>query len=349
MKRKFITILLTTFGSVLLILAVLWNDNSRANNFNRKFIQPQIKFLNGLELEYNTFLSCNTEQGVWMQNRSNPFTIFSIGDSFKQPKKISFFPPKGFNLTRVNYDYGQVDSSTFITNDVGEIVRLNKFESNFYSIPNHRFDSPAILSKNTVFVRSFAKVNSEDRLEITKIIINDSARIQKSYILPKQIDGIFCADGRLRYDKESAKLFYMYYYRGEILCLDTNLKVLYKVKTIDTVRIAKLSLTDNLDVSHTGTRNHGRSLRRTSIMVNKNFSISNNRLYIDSDLKADNQSASDYLNNSSIDVYSIKTGKYLHSFDIGRYKGRKIGQFFVEKDEIFALHQNILVKYSFNE
>src|SRR5690606_14583445 len=42
-------------------------------------------------------------------------------------------------------------------------------------------------------------------------------------ILEKQVDGRFCTDGILMYDKSTRQMVYLYYYRNEYIGLDTNL------------------------------------------------------------------------------------------------------------------------------
>src|SRR5690606_27633545 len=62
-------------------------------------------------------------------------------------------------------------------------------------------------------------------------------------LLQKQIDGIICTDGILVYDSEQQRLFYVYYYRNQFLCLNSTLDLLYRGNTLDTISRVKISIT----------------------------------------------------------------------------------------------------------
>src|SRR5690606_29049517 len=63
-----------------------------------------------------------------------------------------------------------------------------------------------------------------------------------SDILEKQLDGIFCTDGQLIYNRDLSQLVYIYYYRNEYMVMDSKMKLLYRARTIDTVSKAHIKL-----------------------------------------------------------------------------------------------------------
>ncbi|MBL7697126.1 MAG: hypothetical protein JNK79_03170 [Chitinophagaceae bacterium] len=122
--------------------------------------------------------------------------------------------------------------------------------------------------------------------------------------LQTQGDGTFSIDGSLMYDRLSATVIYMYFYRNEVLLMDTNVAVKGVMKTIDTITRANVEV---VSIASTKTK----TIKRPPLVVNKKAAVFNNRLYIHSPRKADNQSQDDQ---AVIDCYDLSLRKYLYSF-----------------------------------
>lgn len=163
----------------------------------------------------------------------------------------------------------------------------------------------------------------------------------KENILQKQIDGIFCTDGALNYDAASNRLVYVYSYRNQFICMDTNLTVLYRSKTIDTVNSAKLSV-DTV-------RSEGRvTLSSPPLFVNQQISTANGCLFVHSNLRANNENEEAFNLRSVIDVYRLQDGQYLFSFYLPDYRKKKIRDFKVVGNRLFALYDHYLYAYQLN-
>lgn len=196
------------------------------------------------------------------------------------------------------------------------------------------FYQSQVINSNSFLIRSRTKVNGVNRRKLK--IVNNQGNELCNYIPEMQVDGYFCNDGTFQYDKFSNRVVYMFYYRGEFSCLDTNLKVLYKAKTIDTVRKAKIHL-----------KKIGEMVTMDAIpkFVNKRISIANNKLYLNSAVKADNESTSLFANNDVIDVYDLQNGKYSASFYIPTIRNQKLTEFKVFNQTLIALYNKTLVVF----
>ncbi len=141
----------------------------------------------------------------------------------------------------------------------------------------------------------------------------------------------------------------MYFYKGEIINLDTNLNLLYKAKTIDTVRHPSIKS----GILETKTKDGKNNRQLTQLtppkFVNKFMVTCGEHLYIVSALKADNESNSAHSSNNTIDVYNIHTGNYRYSFYIPKYLGRKLDQFRIKGHVFAAIYGPYLITYEFNE
>jgi len=138
----------------------------------------------------------------------------------------------------------------------------------------------------------------------------------------------------------------MYYYRGEFLSLDTNLNLLYKSKTIDTVLTADITTKVKINV-----KENTRTTMQTKPpnVVNAFITSDKNHIYVRSKLKADNDTDSKFVDNSIIDTYDIVSGKYKSSFYLPRYKGRKVSNFQIKGNILLAMYGRYLVKYGIDE
>jgi len=160
-------------------------------------------------------------------------------------------------------------------------------------------------------------------------------------LLKKQVDGIFCTDGNLIKTPDSKRLFYVYYYRNQFLCSDTSLNLLYGGKTIDTNTHAKIK------VSYIKSSNQT-TLSSPPVYVNKQAAANNRFLFIVSGLRADNEKGSLLDDFSTIDVYSVSNGNYQFSFYLPNFNKKKLTDFRVDEQSLYALYDHYLYKYQLN-
>jgi hypothetical protein len=170
--------------------------------------------------------------------------------------------------------------------------------------------------------------------------LNDSL-IQANNILEKQVDGIFCTEGALHAQPASNRLIYVYSYRNQFIVIDTNLRIEYKARTIDTISHVKFKV-DFIPSEKSLT------LSSPPTFVNKESCVSGNYLFIHSALRADNDENSIYEIGSPIDVYSLIDGKYLLSFYLPDYQRKKIRDFRVFGNTLIALYDHYAYSYKLN-
>jgi hypothetical protein len=151
----------------------------------------------------------------------------------------------------------------------------------------------------------------------------------------------FSTDGMLLFDKSISRILYVPYYRNEFFCMDTSLNVLYKQPTIYTSLTPSIKVL--LEISrYSKTITNGSPLHE----VNLKSKAVNNRLYIQSGIRADNESSREFSDNAVLDVYQISDGYYLGSYHIPKYKKERLKDFEVTGDKIVALYKNYIVTYS---
>lgn len=137
----------------------------------------------------------------------------------------------------------------------------------------------------------------------------------------------------------------MFYRRGEFLCMDTNLNVVYKAKTIDTVHNANIKTELRNETSGDGTKVLKRILSTPPNLVNIYYTISGNQLFILSALRADNETQYEFSRNSSIDVYNTVNGSYLYSFHLPKYNNELLRQFEIKGNLLIGIYDHYVVTY----
>lgn len=341
MKKKIFYLVILLCGLGALAYFQLTVEGNQDNGFDRKMLSQKLRLEQVHKFEYDVFFSWKPEDHIYLSSRFQPLRLMKLDDSLKIEKGENLMVPPLFNKKLHNFYFSKSDSIVFVLNEIGQIARIGRKTKQVFSIPAV-FDNPAALSKNSVVVRLFKSSKQGNRTELSKIILSRrTALITKSFSVPKLTDGIFCSDGLLQYDKNSQRLFYMYYRRGEFLSLDTNLNLIYSAQTVDTIRHPNMKF-----ILSNNQSKKDKSLHAPNELVNKYFTISGTRLYILSGLRADNQSLTDFFSNGTIDVYAVKNGTYLYSFKLHRYKGLLLRQFHVINNHLFAKYDQHLLKYA---
>lgn len=159
------------------------------------------------------------------------------------------------------------------------------------------------------------------------------------YAPDKGSDGVFSLDGMLRYDPLSNKLLYVYFYKNQFDCLDTNLNKLYMGKTIDSNKTAKVYI---IKSNEGGTG----AITASSTQVNKGSWIADNRLYVHSLIAGKNENPAMMKSYDMIDIYAVSTGEYIQSLAAEKYKEQNLNGFIVIADHFYGLYKNHLVDYT---
>src|SRR3546814_5094753 len=119
------------------------------------------------------------------------------------------------------------------------------------------------------------------------------------------------SDGLLHYDKDSGTLIYVHFYNNSVIGIDTNLHLIYKATTIDTVRTHKINM---IDIQS------GNTIRRTNAgpknFIKRTSYVNEGIFYVNSILKADNENNIVFASNEVFDTYNVNDGSYRGSFNL---------------------------------
>ncbi|ATP56264.1 hypothetical protein CPT03_07160 [Pedobacter ginsengisoli] len=205
------------------------------------------------------------------------------------------------------------------------------------STPN--FTEVLPISTNSFLFRRIDNQKHENVL--VKQNNNEEILHPKTKLLKKQVDGLFCTDGLMAKVPNANKIFYVYYYRNQIICLDTNLNLLYTKRTVDTVSHAKITVAKIKSSNEI-------TMASPPLFVNKQVSATEKYLFLRSMLKADNETVSTFEKVAVIDVYDVENVAYQFSFYLPDLDKNKLTDFKVFGNTLVALFGRYLYTFKLN-
>lgn len=239
----------------------------------------------------------------------------------------------------------KIDSPNFFLGD-GAIPFMYKGETVDWKASRFPYDSTYFLDFSPLSSRSMA-IRSYDadggQSILGKLSESEPHRYFNSGLLEKQVDGFFCTDGILNYDKVSGRLVYVYYYRNEFLVMDSMLTLKFKGHTIDTFSRARIKIARLDRGGHTSHR-----LSSPPLFVNKNSCVTEKFLFIQSAVPAKNENLKRFDNASVIDIYSLLSGEYQFSFYLYDENNEKVKSLHLIANNLFAVYDHYIAKFQLN-
>lgn len=175
--------------------------------------------------------------------------------------------------------------------------------------------------------------NSQTRQVFQILDCENGEILKEALLIDNQQYGGFETDGFLNYDKISQRLIFVQMFQNKMFCLDSNLNLIYTSNTIDT------TYTNSVNI---GLLNDGGSTKVMSTkprtIVNQLVDVYNNRIFVMSGLRADNEGMREFNKYSPIDIYDVSNGKYVGSIRLVKLNGKRIRDFKVTDAHIIALY-----------
>jgi hypothetical protein len=336
MTKKIGVLILACFilsiGVVVVLAAISKDMRQQPGSFLREFPPHPALEAEVLDLKYNTYyIAGGTEHHIYLSNYTAPLHMLvanlTLTDTQHVTLKVKEIEQQKFWVARVKVD----SPYYYLTDGAVPIIykgNVNDWRAQRYAHDNAYFQDIVPLGNEVFYIRALSNPGREN---ILGILSNISPHIRMKHgILQKQVDGIFCTDGMMHYNKARNELIYIYRYRNEYTVMDTSLNVLRRLHTIDTTTRAKIEIETIESSGSTTFASPSRSVNRTS-------SVSNNLLFVNSALLAKNEPQTAHENATVIDVYNLSNGEYQFSFYIYNYGEEKLKQFEVFGGKLFAL------------
>ncbi|MBS1781006.1 MAG: hypothetical protein JST70_16900 [Bacteroidetes bacterium] len=342
-QRKLIIISACALISVLMVLG-LYAYTSRQNHYGNGFIRlypPHV--LSGtkeLNLGSDSHYICGlNKSNIYLGNFDNPKEFIVVDKNLTTFKSQTLAIPGGMFIQKSSAILKADSPNLYLIDGINDnllrwqlnslqLLEVHKLISNTLALP---------ISSGSIVMRLY---NNQARQSYLIKYSYDSLAPTAKLQLQKQVDGFFCSDGELHYSKPLSSLVYVYFFRNQFICMDTNLNIQSYGKTIDTNTKAKIKVA--------AIRNNTYTLSSPPMYVNNTACVDGELLFINSRLKATNESKEQFNQASVIDIYSLKAGLYKYSLYVPDFNGKKITNFKVDDRHLFVVQGKYVSVFQLN-
>lgn len=327
---------------LVLILYLLFGKVPQNNGFTRKIKPLPLKLLTHIENKPYATEICGISNGNLYLGTKNPGSLLVLDTQLQQKTLFSFSLPKNKEIASVFATF--IDSpNVFLTanNLPGTFHHnLRTQTTTKYLFPNSVFTRSVYIGNNNFVFRGFSNGAPPSEQVFYKYNFSKDIITIENQISEFTGDGGMLTDGLLNFDTLTNTLTYSFFYRNGFLCMDTNLQLINKVKTIDTFYSSQIEA--DFVKMKSGLINTNVRPKR---IVNRLSFAKGGRLYINSGLRSENENRDDFKLNSVIDVYDIKSGLYLYSFYLPKLNGESINRFYIENNFAIVIYNTTIAKF----
>lgn len=341
MKKRILALsLLTLLGTTTVLLMHLWTSSwAVRNGFNRTIIVDKVTKIKTIPFKSERLYFAGwIGDKLYLGDAKSPFQLLEISDSSISVVNISNKVKVSVSNSRIS-----IDAPHF------QLVDLNRFniyrgDVHSWGLTSHvharrLFSEELLIGPKSIILRDLNR--KQTQYILSKEAFDPYSRFEADNLIQKQIDGLFCTDGMLGFDRSSSLLTYIYFYRNQFIVSDTSLNLLHRANTIDTVSIADIKVASVASGGY-------RTIASPPKIVNRASFTGGGKLYVNSNLIADNEDKRLYRNSDVIDVYDVSTGKYHDSFYIPRTDDERLRHFYIRQNWLYVLSGNTLSVYALN-
>lgn len=347
-KQNIIIVVLCTIASVCVIVALYaispLTEGVYRGSFKRNLIYTPLVSLSELNLGVNSFYIAGIDDSrIYLGNYTAPLHMLSTNhqllDSQHVRLELGLDSVQSFQRFRLSVD----SPFFFLTHGImPEYLRghlgIWKATRLFPSAKDYSSEAQPINTGSLIMKSLSTETKS---LELAIKTGAHPLRFNNS-LLNKQVDGIFCLDGKLLYDKAKAQIVYIHYYRNEFLVADTSLNLILRSHTIDTFSRAAIKLSKKLSGGES-------MLAAPPVKINTNGAVYNSKLFVVSSLLSRTEDMHDFLTNTVIDIYDTSENRYVKSIYIPDKGSDKVSSLAVYKDKLIAITGNYINIYDIPE
>lgn len=313
----------------------------KENNFTRRFLQHPITEEKRSNLQINSYYFAGiSKDSVYLGNYTAPFLLTSTDLNFTATKEQRIIPDQyDFDFKRAQlkvnapYYYLYDGSVPVIYQGI-----LGNYQVKTLSLGQAYFSQLVNMSKDTFAISTYFKDSEKQTLGLLNPLQKNPLDL-KSAIFGKTSDGIFDTDGQLHFDPITKTTVYVHYYKNQLLMMDNHLTIKAKYKTIDTISIPQIEVSELSDGK--------KKMSKPPLKVNKKAFVYAGLLFIESNLIGKFEDRDHWRNSFIIDVYSTVKQEYIGSFYLPNPKKEKKMQFHITDQHLYVLTGNEIIKYRF--
>jgi hypothetical protein len=320
---------------ILLLVTVSGLPNDRKNGFDRQWLKVQVhqQLSQPLSLKAERLLGSGDHLYL-----SEPLhqRVYSLGSDLLVKDTIQLNVNKQLRPpVSIFADESEVYVHEFNSGKLfHKAIRAQEFDS--VKLSEGPFVKSIQISDSLVVIRAFDK--GTFRPIFKQINIYDGREI-KSDLLSAKVDAGFSTDGILCSNAKRDRLFYIPYFRNGIYCLDNKMRFCYQQPTLDTVFDSGITVTQQ---GSGDIQKLYASAPRAK--VNKRAFANDRLLFIESDLRADNEEKEVFEQQPVLDAYHVGDGSYAGSFHLPVGKQGILG-YHINGEILYVLMRDRIISY----
>lgn len=337
---RLVIITLSSILSVILLFHVSETEVHTNNSFTRRFPHHPVSKKYDLPVNYNSYyISGYHNDTLYLGNTTAPLHLLSINLKTKKVTEVqveiehSDLPFYTVSV-KIVYPYFFVMDGTLPHIFRGDV---RNWKAKSWSKDEAYFSHAIPIDSNKLLIKSTSAKTNESILGLLEKEDSISLNLH-SELLEKQIDGVFDVDGQMAVSQNLKSLGYIYYYRNQFLVMNSNLQLLSRNRTIDTVTLASIRISDRNDKGMV-------QMKAPPIQINKSSAIKGDLMMINSDRLGKYEEAEMRNQAAIIDVYNWRRNSYEFSFYLYNIENKKMREFNVYDAYLVALIGNSLSVY----
>lgn len=340
---KISAVIILAFLSQLILYSSVPKLDTGSRPFNRAFSTSTLQLIKTVEKPNIIDHFVGYIDGVFCFSTAIPGVILKYDSSLNliaTDTIMAIYNNRYDGISEMSIDsagihYTSHDYKTLYTIDYNTKEVKSTFKTPF------SFSRVVQVSPTSYVFRYFDSTGSKDQLFIKLMNKGVIESFPEKNISERKGDAGISTDGILHYNSSSNLIIYSHFYTGLIYGIDTNLNLVLRSNTLDSIVENKTiaATTSNSTVTNVSPRYY-----------NSYYSAigDNNKLYISSAIRSDNENDEDFKNNSTIDVYNGATLKYEYSFLLPGFKNKKALTFKVVQGRLIALYPSSIAIYHLN-
>jgi hypothetical protein len=338
-NRKPVYILTSLFITSFAIIGMLAFLSKKAitkkNGFSRRLLTSALIPRKQITVPTKLVKLISMQSGKIFFQEESPYEILSTNFSLDSLHAIKLHLSADKKLGTNVRMFIQDHHLYLASRDMPAIITYDLESGNAYNhVLRDYFNQETMFSTDHFILKARDRASESHRFIKLDLNIKDS--IPEDNFSDRKVIGGFETSGKLYYDTATKQACYSYFYQNGFICMDSNLNLTLKARTIDTIthrdiKVARIA--------------RSLTMKQPPQLINYNGCVADGKLFLESMLKADNEYELDFNENSIVDVYSLKDGGYKGSFYLPAYKGKKAHQFQVIDQKLYALYGKTVVLY----
>lgn len=344
MKRT-ITLIIACFvfsvATIIVLFALSDQMKDRPNSFLREFPPHPVIDGDTFKLKsHSSYIAGGTRHTVYLGNYAAPLRLLIINSATLDTQYVRL-NVRGISTQKFWSATVQIDSPDYYLSD-GAVPIIYKgsvkdWKAEKYLSDSIYFQNIVPIHPGAFAIKSLSGSTRENVLG--KITAWAPYQHFTEHILQKQLDGVFCTNGMMHFNKALNRLIYLYYYRNQFMVVDTSMNLVYRGNTIDTTSRVKIKVA-------TIESGQSKTLSSPPYFVNRLSATSGDWLFVNSNLLAKNEYINAFEKGDVIDLYNLRTGKYAFSFYLYHLHGKnKMSELRVFEDTMVVRWDNVIRIY----